>query len=196
MFSFPLQWFPSPSAARLFSIVLLIWFAAELTNMVIGRRGLMRSGRKDRGSFWVIIIAVYVCFTIPFIARGADLWVITGGSQYAGIALVLVGIALREWSILVLGRYFSVVVRIESDHHLITAGPYRWLRHPSYTGTLITIAGFGLALGSVIGVVLAVVLCLAAYSYRAQVEERALLAAFGEEYSAYVGRTWRFFPGW
>jgi len=119
MFSFPLQWFPSPSAARLFSIVLLIWFAAELTNMVIGRRGLMRSGRKDRGSFWVIIIAVYVCFTIPFIARGADLWVITGGLQYAGIALVLVGIALREWSILVLGRYFSVVVRIESDHHLI-----------------------------------------------------------------------------
>jgi protein-S-isoprenylcysteine O-methyltransferase Ste14 len=111
-----------------------------------------------------------------------------------GIALMLAGIALRQYSMAVLGKFFTFDVAVDSGHALVETGPYRYVRHPSYTGALLTLFGFGLALGNWAGLATAL-FCLAfAYTYRIRVEEAALSAALGEPYKEYVGRTWRLVP--
>jgi protein-S-isoprenylcysteine O-methyltransferase Ste14 len=77
---------------------------------------------------------------------------------------------------------------------VVQSGPYRYIRHPSYTGALITLAGLGLALGNWLGL-LALLGCMTiAYGYRIKVEEAALVAALGEPYRLYMARTRRLVP--
>lgn len=75
-------------------------------------------------------------------------------------------------------------------------GPYRWLRHPAYTGMLLMYAGINMALGTWLGTLIGVGVFLTATLYRIQVEEKALVEAFGEQYRAYMRHTWRLLPGW
>jgi len=107
---------------------------------------------------------------------------------------MLAGIALRWYSVWVLGKYFTFDVAIHSGQTLIEAGPYRYIRHPSYSGALLTLFGFGLALGNWAGLAAALVCLGSAYAYRVPVEEAALAAALGEPYRQYVSRTWRLVP--
>ena len=93
-----------------------------------------------------------------------------------------------------LGRYFTFSVAVHADQPVIEAGPYRYIRHPSYTGALITLAGLGLALGNWAGLI-ALLACMAiAYGYRIRIEESALVAALGEPYKKYIRRTYRLLP--
>ena len=86
-------------------------------------------------------------------------------------------------------------VAIAGDHRLIDRGPYRLIRHPSYAGALLALAGFGLAMGSVPALAALLVPTLAAYHYRITVEEAALLHGLGAAYADYMRRTWRLIPG-
>jgi protein-S-isoprenylcysteine O-methyltransferase Ste14 len=122
---------------------------------------------------------------------------ISAGQRLAfglGIVLLIAGIALRQYSIVVLGKYFTFDVAVQSGHSLIEIGPYRYVRHPSYTGALLTLLGFGLALGNWAGLAAALFCMACAYAYRITVEEAALNAAIGEPYRQYVTRTWRLVP--
>lgn len=112
------------------------------------------------------------------------------------LALVVVwsGMALRLWAILTLGRFFRTTVVVQEDHVLVQSGPYGMLRNPAYTGALITLAGFGAAIGNWISVALLTAVPLVGYVRRIRVEERALSARFGPTYLAYRKRTWALFP--
>jgi protein-S-isoprenylcysteine O-methyltransferase len=116
--------------------------------------------------------------------------------QYGGVVAMAVGIVFRFWAIRVLGRHFSVRVAIQPEHRLITSGPYRWLRHPCYTGTLLTVMGVPAALGVWPLTPFAGVLFLVGHSYRIRVEERMMAETFGAAYDSYRRRTWRMVPGW
>ncbi len=110
------------------------------------------------------------------------------------VALFVFGLVLRWWSIIQLGRFFSVNVAIAHDHELIEAGPYRYVRHPSYTGVLVAFLGFGLSLGNwaaLLGLLLPIFI---AFLYRMHIEERTLIDALGEKYVRYCGRTKRLVP--
>ena len=111
-----------------------------------------------------------------------------------GIAIVLVGAAFRDWSIVSLGRWFRREVTIEPGQRLVRRGPYRVLRHPSYTGLILILTGFGLAIGSWVGAAAAFVVVLAGLLPRIRVEERALANTFGAEYTAYASSTARLLP--
>ena len=87
-------------------------------------------------------------------------------------------------------------VAIQPKHRLITSGSYRWIRHPCYTGTLITVFGIPMAIGMWALAPIVGVLFLVGHSYRINVEEAVLVEEFGQEYEAYRSRTWRVFPGW
>jgi len=102
--------------------------------------------------------------------------------------------ALRQYAMSVLGRHFTFDVAISSGHALVESGPYRYVRHPSYTGALLTLLGFGLALGNWAGLAVALACMALAYTYRITVEEAALSSALGEPYQQYVSRTWRLVP--
>jgi protein-S-isoprenylcysteine O-methyltransferase len=101
---------------------------------------------------------------------------------------------LRWYSIFYLGRFFTVDVQVSADHQLIDSGPYRFIRHPSYTGILFEFLGFGLCLGNWLSVLIIIVPVGAAFLYRIRVEESALARGLGERYVTYCSRTKRLIP--
>jgi len=113
---------------------------------------------------------------------------------YIGISLMLVGLAFRFYSMSLLGRFFTYDVAIHAGQTVVEAGPYRYIRHPSYTGALITLAGVGLALGNWAGLFVLLAFMGAGYAYRISVEEAALVAGLGEPYKEYMRRTRRLVP--
>jgi protein-S-isoprenylcysteine O-methyltransferase Ste14 len=104
-----------------------------------------------------------------------------------GAALTFAGIAFAIWARTRLGGNWSSDVTLKRDHELIIAGPYRWVRHPIYTGILLALIGTALALGEWRGV-LAVVLAAAAYWRKLQIEEAVMRRQFGETYARYAER--------
>ena len=110
------------------------------------------------------------------------------------LGLFVLGAVLRVWSIRVLGRFFTVQVAIAGDHKLIEDGPYRLLRHPSYTGSLLMFVGYLLCFGNALTLAIVLATVLAVFVRRIVVEEAALAANFGEAWSAYAKRTWRLVP--
>jgi protein-S-isoprenylcysteine O-methyltransferase Ste14 len=108
---------------------------------------------------------------------------------------VVLGVALRTWAILALGRFFKFVVVIQDGHHVVDSGPYRFVRHPSYSGGLLALIGVGLALGSWLSTLAAVGVPLLAILIRIAVEEARLARDLGDDYRSYARRNKRLVPG-
>jgi protein-S-isoprenylcysteine O-methyltransferase Ste14 len=153
---------------------------------------------EDRGSLRVLLagfsFAVLAAFVTPFAVPQAAfpgnriVWFLLGL-----LALVAGGL-LRRHCFRVLGRFFTGAVEIQSGHVVIESGAYRFVRHPSYSAALLIVLGIALCLGNWLGAVVSLATAFLAYSYRAQVEERALLASLGEPYARYLASRKRFIP--
>ena len=113
----------------------------------------------------------------------------------AVMAVFASGLALRWWSILALGSFFTVDVAIAADHRLIRRGPYHLMRHPSYTGMMLAFVALALAFQNWIALAGVLLPIAAALAYRIRIEEAALLGAFGDEYRQYARSTRRLVPG-
>ena len=111
-----------------------------------------------------------------------------------GVLIAWVGLLLRWWSFVSLGEYFTVVVKTSGDQPVVDRGPYRVLRHPSYTGLLLACAGGGLMLGNWVSTAGVVGVVLAALIYRLRIEERALEAAMGDRYREFAASRARLIP--
>jgi protein-S-isoprenylcysteine O-methyltransferase Ste14 len=112
-----------------------------------------------------------------------------------GLVLMVCGIAIRQWAVWLLGRYFTIDVRVHPGQDVVEAGPYRWVRHPSYAGLLLTLAGIGLALGNWAGLVALLALPTAGLVHRIRVEERALLDGLGDRYRRFAAGRAHLIPG-
>lgn len=181
----------------LFWSVFAFWMLFELIASGF-KRPRASSNARDRGSLFLILIlfwvGVFLAFSASFLLPQASLHWNQGMIFFLGISCMLLGIAFRWYAIRVLGRFFTVNVAIHPEHTLVQTGPYRYIRHPSYTGALITQFGFGLALGNWASIS-AILLCMAiAYTYRISIEESALMAALGAPYREYMRRTSRLIP--
>jgi protein-S-isoprenylcysteine O-methyltransferase Ste14 len=192
---------PLASTDHLARIVLqttAIAFAVSEVSIRLRSATHREGSRVDRGSFVAVVagigggalVAVWCASDVAHATIGGG-WVPFG----CGIALMWVGIALRQWAVWTLGRFFTVVVRVADDQTVVESGPYRWVRHPSYTGALLTLVGLGAALGSWLSVLALLVLPTIGLVIRIRVEERALLAALGEPYRAYAEHRRRLLPG-
>jgi protein-S-isoprenylcysteine O-methyltransferase len=176
----------------------LLYGASEIA-LALARRS-KRAGARSRdagtlGLVWVVI-AVSVTAAV-WIARSVEFGRYEHGLVLDRIALALfgLGVALRGWAIVVLGRFFTVDVAIHEGHELVQRGPYRVLRHPSYTGALLVFFGFGVLFDSWPALAVATLPVVAIILRRIQVEERALAEHFGEAWRAHCARTWRLVPG-
>ena len=181
-------------------IVFYALYAAWLLSEIIGatlvprlRFGPRTGVKRDRGSFYVNIIMIIFAISVDFFLsrRGSDL---PGFVYYVGIAFMLIGLVLRQWAVAVLGRFFTLTVRVQSDHKIVEAGPYRFVRHPSYTGLLFLMIGISLALQTLEGFFINLVVFGLVFGYRIYLEEHALLNALGDEYRSYSKRTKRLIP--
>lgn len=179
------------AASVAFFAAFILYSTAET---VLQRR--TRTEERDPSRIWMIVASlggIAIAFLVagdPHLP-GRD-WLPVA----VGLALMGIGAALRYWSVLTLGRFFTVtVVEVGADHELVDRGPYALLRHPSYTGMLIVYLGIGIALDSWLGAAAAVLVPVPAVVYRITHEERLLREQLGASYVSYEGRTKRLVPG-
>jgi len=182
------------------SVILLIswvWALSEIIGSYIiprlRQKGQVKT-RSDRGSRVAIWLGMFIAIFLSDYFATHGITPIPELFFYVGIVLMLVGIVFRQWAIWVLGRFFSTKVRIVSDHKIVREGPYRFLRHPSYTGMLMILLGLGLASRTWLGTIVILALFGLVMGYRINVEEKALRAEFGEEYVEYAKKTKRLLP--
>lgn len=184
-----------PAAELLFGSSLILWITIEF---LVGKRT-DANGRTAREWTQPLIMGVVLLSLVLAAVLAEHQVAPLPGSPWWPLALGLVllwsGVAFRLWSVRTLGHFFKMAVVVQDDHRVIDHGPYRWLRHPSYTGALVTNAGIGLAFGDLASVAVMVLLPLIAFLIRIRVEERLLLRELGEEYAAYSRRTARLLPG-
>jgi protein-S-isoprenylcysteine O-methyltransferase Ste14 len=163
---------------------------------------LLRSGKtaqkSDKGSKLVVIVAANLAMMIGFGVAiafpGLSIHTHWRALFDVGIALWWSGALFRFYSMRTLGRFFTYDVAVSANQHVVERGPYRWIRHPSYLGSLVANIGLGMTMTNWLAVFLPV-LCLAvAYAYRIAIEERALLEGLGAPYREYMRRTWRLIP--
>ena len=103
---------------------------------------------------------------------------------YTGVVALVLGLGFSIWARNVLGRNWSGIVTVKEDHELVRSGPYRWVRHPIYTGILIGFVGTAIARGEWRGV-LAVAIAFAALWRKLKLEERWMIETFGDAYLRY-----------
>ncbi len=149
---------------------------------------------RDRGSGGLIFFSVFATIFIAFSLGYSGTAPLPGWVFYPGIILILLGIMIRQWAIAVLGRFFSLTVSVAEDHKIVQNGPYRLVRHPSYTGALVTFIGLGLAVQSWAAILGLLLVFALAYGYRIRVEERTLSLELGTDYLNYMRRTKRLIP--
>ena len=179
---------------QLLAIVSILWVASELV-VAFAKHARSGESRQDRGSLTILWMAIggavfgasAVRFFRPTRMPPDAFWI--------GLALMIAGIIVRAIAIATLWRHFSVDVAISRDHELIDRGIYGVLRHPAYSGSLLSFLGLGICFRNWLSVAILVLVSAAAFAYRIHVEERALSEHFGDAWRAYAARTKRLVPG-
>ncbi len=171
------------------------WGAIEASHLGRTRaRTTKAGGAGRRGTVMAVLAAASAMLYLAprFFPRAA----IRPGAVAFGIgfAILLAGLVVRGWAIRALGEYFTGNVQVSSDQPVVAAGPYRLLRHPSYTGLLLAMTGLALAGANWIGFASMTLLPLAGILWRIHAEKRALLATLGASYRAYAAQHKRLVP--
>jgi protein-S-isoprenylcysteine O-methyltransferase Ste14 len=175
----------------------VLWVASEIV-LTGGKRSRRdRSKRADQSSqliLWATILAsiaagVLVAMTgIGTIMSHRRVWVL------AGMMLIVAGLIIRWVAILTLKKSFTVDVAISPGQRILQRGIYRLVRHPSYTGGLLSFLGLGVSFANWLSILVIIVPTTAAFLHRVRIEEAVLFEAFGDEYAGYASRTRRFIP--
>lgn len=185
-------------AGILLLIIALIWFGMEATRFTDSRDARPEATRVTRPWWRVAAVAGFIATNVVLYlashlipAAGIHPGAVSFG---VGLVLMAAGVALRGWAFATLGRYFTLNVMVSADQQVISSGPYRVLRHPSYTGVLLISAGVGLAAANWVSLAALVVLPLALLLWRIHVEEAALLATLDDRYRSYAAGHKRLIP--
>lgn len=179
-------------AVIVFIVSVCAFAAAELVQ-TFQRRGATRVDARAESLFRLLFFGAIMMLPLGrAVAPGADF----GGVIVFAIGAVIAwaGALLRWWSFATLGRYFTVVVSTSADQPVIDRGPYRVLRHPSYTGLLLIFVGVGVMVGNAVSAIGAVALILIGLLHRIRIEERALTATLGDRYREYAAGRARLIP--
>ena len=189
--------FQHGAAEAAFNVVVLAWLVFEFVMRVRQRTKAQGPATSDPSAVILIPSLVASVIAAEILGRRGGLpW--PGGQVWpfvVGIILILSGMGLRAWSIATLGRFFQYQIRVQSGHHVVTGGPYRYVRHPSYTGIALVLIGIALACDDVWSLLAVLVLGGVGLGVRIHAEERQLEQALGAEYEQFAGSRKRLVPG-
>lgn len=192
---------PEPALLLHWRIVVLGAFCIVLfmTQPAISVKESRGHAGSDRYSVLGIIVSAALCQILAVLEWAylpADPRSIRSPLLVAGGGLLMLGgLSIRLWAISLLGRFFTATVRVQSGQQVVTGGPFRLVRHPSYLGSFLCIVSGALFLEAFLSCVAAIGIMLAAYMYRINAEETAMISSFGEEYLSYSSRSYRMIPG-
>jgi protein-S-isoprenylcysteine O-methyltransferase len=176
----------------------LVFYGVTFVAEKILLRGRRVRTDLDRGSLAAFDVSGVLSIPLGIMLGFTDygrLWTCGQYAAAAGLGVMLAGTALRWAAIRALWSYFTVNVSIQEGQRVVKQGLYGFVRHPAYTGLLLRYLGFGLALANWLSAALVFLPLLFATLYRIRVEEAALRAHFGEEYTSYANVTKRLVPG-
>ena len=174
-------------------IISSMWFLSEILINLLTRSKKAEAKSHDQnslGKIWIVIVlsvtaGVFIAFSYPKF----------GAIRYfSGISLMVIGITLRLFTIFSLKSLFTADVAIHYDHKLKTDGIFKRVRHPSYSGSLLTFLGFGLTLGNWVSLIIVFLPVLGVFLYRINIEEKALMNNFKDEYIDYQKKTKKLIP--
>lgn len=192
--------YTNPLAAGIFLAACLVWNVPEWIGAFKQTARASRKGAvaQDRGSMVLLIGLLWfgvalnflLAWLLPRVAFSWQRTVLFG----IGVSFILLGVTLRWYAIRVLGRYFTRDVAVSADQKVVQDGPYRYIRHPAYSGTFLTMLGVGLALTNWASLVALLLCVFAGHLYRVNIEEEALIQTIGQPYIEYIQHTKRFIP--
>jgi len=171
--------------------IFIIWFLSEVLLNRLMRSGKSDKKNADKGSLWLIwiVLSLAIASSVMLsIHTDYPIWE-SPFVNYSGLVIILAGMALRFYAIRKLGRYFTVDVSIRKGHRIMDEGIYGLVRHPSYTGSLISFFGYGVAQNNWLCLLVVFVPVTLSFVYRIRIEEKALLEQFGAEYAEYKKKT-------
>lgn len=192
--------YTNAGAAWIFLVACLVWNVPEWIGALkqTAKAARKEAAVQDRGSMGMLIGLLWCGVALNFalaalFPTAAIPWQRTAIFSL-GVSLILLGVALRWYAIWTLGRYFTRDVAVSADQKVVQNGPYRYIRHPAYSGTFVTMLGVGLALTNWASLAALLVCVLVGHLYRVRVEEKALAQAIGQPYVEYMQHTRRFVP--
>ena len=159
-----------------------------------------QTAKGDHGTKWLLYGNFAVCLFISIysVSRAAPALlrqlVFPPFAADIGTACIAAGIVIRISAVLTLKKAFTLHVQTAVGQQLVTSGLYHAVRHPAYSGSILSLLGVALAFRNIPAVCLVLFCCLICYSARIRVEEKALEAQFGKEYADYKRSTYRLFP--
>ena len=186
-----------PAAEIPFGVTVAVWVIGErIQSFRDLRSGAWRS-RQDAGSYFAVTAGVFAGFLAGLALASGPTLSLPAPVLWVAVGLIIAwsGMLLRLWAVLTLGRFFTTTVVVQPEHALVTGGPYRFIRHPSYLGVLILLGGLGLSLGDLAGAAAMVGLTTIGLLWRIKVEEAALRAELGDSYVEYCKGHASLIPG-
>jgi protein-S-isoprenylcysteine O-methyltransferase Ste14 len=178
----------------LLAISAILWVSVELRQALRHRP---EAKVADRGTLFALRFFALVGVVGALIGRRAlPSWTIgtRTAAEWIGLAFLWCGFGLRGWSFHTLGRYFTFTVQTSADQPVISTGPYRFVRHPSYAGILLAVVGVGFILDNWASLVVLMVATTCGLIYRITIEERALSEDLGGRYQSYAAGRKRLVP--
>jgi protein-S-isoprenylcysteine O-methyltransferase Ste14 len=172
-------------------LTLAVWAAFELGLRVRERLQGRGSASRDRATRLLIAVTIGSAVTVAVVTEPR----FPGAARAAGLLAMWLGLATRAWAVAALGAAFRTTVEVDRGQAVVSTGPYRWVRHPSYSGLLLIVAGAGLGAGDWLALAVFLVLPLPALLWRIHVEEAELTSVLGDPYRAYQARSRRLIPG-
>jgi protein-S-isoprenylcysteine O-methyltransferase Ste14 len=189
--------FQHGTAATAFKIAVVGWLGFESVMAVRQRLRVGGLPARDPSALVLslcvggsIVAAIRLGRDGPLTWPGGGVWPVV-----AGIVLIAVGVSLRAWSIATLGRFFQYHIEVQAEHRVVTDGPYRYVRHPSYSGFLLVLLGIAVGLGDALSVAVVAVLGGIGLTVRIRAEERQLTEALGPQYERFAAERKRLVPG-
>jgi protein-S-isoprenylcysteine O-methyltransferase Ste14 len=169
-----------------------IWVLAALST----KRTVYRESRAQRLRYWVLLVIAYLLLLygrrLPY-PLNLGVIPLVAPIAWAAAVFCVIGLAFAVWARVTLGRNWSGVVTLKEGHELVERGPYRFVRHPIYTGMLIMFFATALARGHLSGFV-GTLLMFASFWIKLHDEEKLMLQQFPERYADYRRRTKRIIP--
>ena len=187
---------------KLFSTLLLIisivWIVFEIFLIVRDQtQGKAKTG-NDRGTRYYNFIAIALGITVASVLEGNSKFFFpsrwSDTSFWIGLCIMVLGFGLRIWAVIILGASFRTKVETHTDQQVVRSGPYRLVRHPSYSGLILMCCGYGIAVQNWLSLAFAVVLPLIALLYRIHIEESVLVLSLGSDYEKYQSGTKKLVP--
>ncbi|MFF3350884.1 methyltransferase family protein [Streptomyces sp. NPDC002779] len=186
-------------ARSLVGLTAVLWFWSEAKWVIRQRATSDRVVIKESRSFFALVIsygaaqmgAFGLMWFFPSL-QIADDW---STLMIAAMPLAWTGLALRQWSVHTLGDFFRAKVTVQRDHDVVRSGPYRYIRHPSYAGGLMTVMAMALIFNHLAAWIVVVGAVFTGALYRIRVEDEVLCRHLGSDYRHYAAHTSRLIPG-